>query len=185
MINSRDGEYKIDETVQSDIAITWYKTEALMCDAFLDFLDSLGEVILVGYNSSMSFDMTHCWADCGYDLPWILQRCSTRFQTVLQHISFKYLGSCRTIITKIVERPMWHIVDAMRSAADYLLQNALRPSSLALKNVAEAMEIPVNKLDSDFALYRKMFSERKGDLTDFVRYGMRDCVVTKLVLEKT
>lgn len=185
MINGRDGKYEISKDAQKEITIKWYKTEAQMCDAFFEYLDTLGEVILVGYNSSMSFQMTHCFLDCGYDLPWLLQRCSTKFSTVLQHISFKYLGSCKTIISKIVERPQWHIVDAMRSAADYLVQNSLRPSSLSLKNVAEAMEIQVNKLESDFTLYKKLFSDREGDLTEFVRYGVRDCIVTKHVLEKT
>lgn len=55
MINSRDGKYEVSKSVQKEVTIKWYETEAKMCDAFFDFLDTLGEVILVGYNSSMSF----------------------------------------------------------------------------------------------------------------------------------
>lgn len=47
------------------------------------------------------------------------------------------------------------------------------------------MDIPINKLDSDFSAYKDLFTNREGDLSDFIKYGVRDCLVTKQVMEKT
>lgn len=118
-----------------------FSNEIQMVDSFVELLDTLGQVILIGYNSSQSRITTDSIQHhlVGFDLPFILSRCSFVLTPVCKNFRHPFFTAQSCIEVIKIQQKSWFILDALPFVAKYLKTAKISPESLKLSDVAKAL----------------------------------------------
>lgn len=184
-------DYRYKQESLSGIKILLFETEEQTCRFFFKLLSAAKDCVCVAYNGSGTLRPRANESgrivdkdNSGYDLPWIINRSRQSWSPIYQKFNSKtwtqkddnnnaILANC---ISKILELPRVHFIEAMRSVTDAINMNKMTVQSLSLSSVCEAFNIQQQKLDISHHEQWDLLQQHGADITDLLVYGIRDVV---------
>lgn len=164
------------ETVDEDISVTRFPSEAQAAQAFFRELNQLADdhgalVLCIGHNASCNPRGEP------YDLPWLTSRSLFNLNIVRKTYRDQYSATEGVVFHGIGQFPRLFFLDTIRATGAYLTMEKAKLPSLALDALAQHFGLPGKSGDMSYVQLAQLSTQFGAEFGRAVSYCVQDCVV--------